>query len=196
MTIEPMLDEWVPPRIERIEAIESRRLAEHSIPGLNGSLHQDLGHHSLRVEIVGSLVGEEARDTLFEELRARFLSGEPVDFVADIVNATNLEQVLIESLEVEEKNDFSDAFRYRLVLRQYVEPPPPAPGIDDFGLELDAELDGLADLSLDGLELPELMVSLPSLGDPVTPTKPALDAVRESTAPLSDILSGLRSRFE
>lgn len=188
-----MLGDYEIPRIEQIRAVERRRLARLGVPGLAGELQQDLGHDSLAVEIVGSLHGDDAREGFLTDIRERYQAGEPLAFVADITSATNLEQVLIEALEVCEHNEWAGAFRYRLVLRQYVEPPEPPSPIDDLGADLDADLDLLAGLGLDGLELPDLLGAVPSLGDPVAPVLPALDAVKSATAPLKGLLSDLKS---
>jgi hypothetical protein len=148
------------------------------------------------VEIVGSLVGDEARDDFLKELREKFLDGSPVDFVADIVKESKLEQVLIEELEFEESADTPEVFRYRIVLREYTEPPePPA---TDFGAELDAELDDLADLGLDMLDLPAITADVPEVGDLLAPVHEAADSLNESLGsaaetllkPLADLFPG------
>jgi hypothetical protein len=190
-----MIGEWEVPRIERVGTVEGRRLARLSVPGLAGDLHHDLGRRSVAVEIVGSLHGDGERDDFLEKVRAPFNAGEPLAFVADIVTATELEQVLIEGLELEESNDSADSFRYVIRLRQYVEPPEPPPPIDALGSELGPELDLLADLGLDGLELPGLLGDIPAVGDPTPPLKEALDGVRAATAPLTDALSSLGETF-
>src|SRR5687768_5032484 len=105
-----MIGEWEVPRIERIRTLEDRRLARISIPGLRGDLHQDLGASSLKVEIAGSLHGDQLRDEFLEKLREQFAAGEPVTFVADILSATELEQVMIERLDLEEVNDWANGF--------------------------------------------------------------------------------------
>ena len=183
--------------IERIASVEQRRLAVLPVPGLSGDLHQDLGRGALAVEISGSLSGHEARDAFLAELRARFLAGEPVDFVADIVAESELEQVLIEELRLEEVAGQADSFRYALVLREYTEPPePPSPGMD-FGVELDVELDLLAGLGLDMLDLPAILPGIPQIGDVLAPLQPAAEQLRATVAgagalldPLKKILGG------
>ena len=80
MLVRPMIGGWEPPKIERIAAAEHRRLAVLPVPGLSGDLHQDLGRGALAVEIVGSLQGDEARDTFLKDIREKFLAGEAVDF--------------------------------------------------------------------------------------------------------------------
>jgi hypothetical protein len=192
--VRPMIGSWEPPSIERVASREVRRLVVLPTVGLSGDLHQDLGRSAMVVEICGSLSGDEARDQFFADVRAQFLAGEPVDFVADIVKETELEQVLIDELIVEEVAGVADAFRYRIVLREYTEPPePPSPGLDDLGLDLDA----LADLGLDMLDLPALLGDVPDIGDLLSPVQTAADDLRktlggasEAFAPLADLLGG------
>jgi hypothetical protein len=193
--IKPMIGEWEVPRIERIRTLEDRRLARIPIPGLRGDLQQDLGAKSLLVEISGSLHGDETRDEFLTSLREQFAQGEPVTFVADILTATELEEVLIERLDLVESNDWASGFRYRIVLRESVEPPPPPAPFDDLGLGLDTELDLLAELGLDGLELPDLLGDIPALGNPTEPVKPALEGVRAATGGLGGLLDGLKGKL-
>jgi hypothetical protein len=193
MLVRPMIGGWEPPRIERIAAKESRHLTVLPVPGLSGDLHQDLGRGALAVEIVGSLAGDEARDDFLKQVREKFLAGDPVDFVADIVKESELERVLIETLEVEEVAGAPDSFRYRIVLREFTEPPePPAPAAD-FGLGLDAELDGLANLGLDLLDLPALAADIPQIGDLLQPIKPAAENLKQALSGAGSLLGPLDS---
>lgn len=195
MIIKPMIGDWEVTGITAIRAVERRRLARMGVPGLDGDLQQDLGHESLAVEIRGTLQGDELRDTFLTAVRERHLAGEPLAFVADIVAATKLDRVLVEACEVLESNDWAEHVRYRLVLREYVEPPQPPAPMDDLGADLGLELDALADLGLDGLALPDLLGDVPTVGDPVAPVQPALEGVRTATAGLSDALGALTSLF-
>lgn len=194
MLIHPMIGLWEVPRIERIATHESRRLALLPVPGLAGDLHQDMGRGAIAVEISGSLTGDEARDQFLKDLREKFLAGDPVDFVADIVGESELEQVLIESFQLEENAALADTFFYKIILREYTEPPEP-PGIGtDFGLDVDAALDLDVDLGLDLLDLPGLLGSVPDIGDLLAPIKPAaenLKSVLSSSGSLLDPLSGV-----
>ena len=61
MIVRPMLGSWELPGVERVELVESRRLARLGVPGLVGDLHQDLGTESLTVAVTGSLVAHTAR---------------------------------------------------------------------------------------------------------------------------------------
>jgi hypothetical protein len=195
MLVRPMIGSWEPPMIERVSAWEARRLKVLPVPGLSGDLHQDLGRSAMVVEIVGSLSTDDARDTFLKDLREQFLAGNPVDFVADIVKESELERVLIEEFRLEETAGDPSPFRYRIVLREYTEPPePPAPG-PDFGLELDPELDLLSDLGLDALDLPAIAADIPQIGDVLAPLKPAAENLKQQLGqagtlltPLSDLL--------
>lgn len=177
MRVRPIIGGWSPPNIERIAAFERRRLAVLAVPGLSGDLHQDLGRSALAIEITGSLAGDDARDQFLKDVRERFLAGAPVDFVADISKESELEQVLVEELRLEEVAGDADAFRYRVVLREYTEPPePPAPSLD-LGAELGLDLDALAALGLDALDLPGLLGDVPEIGELLEPLKPAAEAL-------------------
>jgi hypothetical protein len=196
MIIRPMIGQWEVPSIERIEVIEGRRLARLGVPGLQGDLHQDLGTESLSVAITGSLQGDEVRSGFLTQLREAYLAGTPLTFVADITEASELEQVVIVGFSVAEANEWGDEFRYRIVLRQYVEPPEPPGLLDDLGADLIPDLDDLAGALLDALDLPGLLATVPDVADPTVPLQPALDAVRDATAAVPDLLTGLRSALE
>jgi hypothetical protein len=192
-----MLGEMDLPGIERIGALQERRVVELEVPGFEAGLTQDLGSHAARILIQGSLHGDTARDELLEALRAMYDAGEPTDFVADIVTATEVHQVLVERLQVEEVADAADSFRYLLWLRQYVPPPEPETGLDlgleglpeiDLGIELDA-----LDL-LDALELPDLL-SVPNLSDPTPPLRGVLDGVSGALSDLDGIAAGMDELF-
>lgn len=193
MRVRPIIGGWEPPNIERISAFEARRLAVLPVPGLAGDLHQDLGRGALAIEIVGSLASDDARDTFLADVRSRFLAGEPVDFVADIAKESELERVLIEELRLEEAASDADTFRYRIVLREYTEPPePPLPG-PDFGLDLDADLDLLAELGLDALDLPGLAGAVPTVGEILQPLAPAAEALNGAVSAAAAVFDPLKS---
>jgi hypothetical protein len=196
--VKPLLGELELPGIERIGALESRQLVEVSVPGLDGSYHQDLGRSALRLLIRGTLAGDEARDGFLEEVRALLTSGEPVSFVADITTATDLEEVLISDLEVAEVAGSADTFRYQLTLTEYVEPPTPAPGAAmGFGdlASLDDAIAGIAGSIFDVMQVPDLLTSLPELSDPTPPLAATLDGVKGAMAALTSVADDLTTLF-
>lgn len=193
MIVRPMLGEWELPSIDRVELVESRRLARFGVPGLAGDLHQDLGAASMCIAITGSLQGDERRSAFLESLRELFEAGEPLPFVADIAESSELEEVLITDFQVVETDEWLDAVRYRVVLRQYVEPPPPPSPLSDLPFD---DLSALADLAgslLDGLDLAGLLGGVPALADPSEPIRPALDTVRQAVGNVPALLGDLRT---
>lgn len=188
-----MLDAWELPCIERVDLVESRRLARLEVPGLTGDLHQDLGSDSLIVAITGSLQGDDRRSDFLEKLQEKFRTGEPVPFVADIVDSAELENVIIVGFHIAETTEWALSTRYKVVLRQYVEPPEPPSSFPELSLD---ELGAVADLAgnlLDGLDLAGLLGSVPSLADPTESIRPAMDSVRNAVANVPSMLGGLRS---
>ena len=191
-----MIGDWEVPRIERISTLDQRRLARLSVPGLAGDLHHDLGSHSVAIEIEGSLHGDTERDDFLTTVREPFLAGDPLTFVADITTATEFEQVVIEGLHVEEverrgaarsATSFASASTSSHLSRRR--------SIDDLGADLDPDLDALADLGLAGLELPNLLGDIPTIGDPTPPLRDALSGVGAALDPLKAKLAELGSTF-
>ena len=196
MIVRPMIGQWEVPCIEHIGTVESRRLARLAVPGLHGDLQHDLGADSLMVEISGTLAGDQARDDFLQQLRDQFRAGEPVAFVADILTATELDKVVIEALEVDEGNDSASSFSYRVVLREYVEPPEAPGALDDLGADLDSELADAGKLGLDGLDLAGILGSVPDIGNPLPPLQSALDGVKAALGDLTAPLAKLTDKLE
>lgn len=195
MLVRPMIGRWEVPHVEAIATRESRRLARLPVPGLSGDLHQDLGRDALEVELHGSLSGDQARDEFLKELRTQFLVGDPVDFVADIVNESELEQVLITAFELQESADRPDEFRYRLGLREHTEPPEPPGLADDFGLGVDGLLDLDVDLGLDLLDLAGLLGSVPEIGDLLSPVEEAAARLKDTLASAGTLLTPIEDLY-
>jgi len=159
MAVTPMLGDWEIPRIASMRTEEARKLSEFRIPGRAGSIWQDLGAEALVIEIAGSVYTEEERTTFLDDARGRFTAGEPLTFVADIVQATDIQYVLIESLVVEERGDRPDEISYWMRLRESPPPPPPpAP----FGA-IDTDLLDAAGSFVDGIS--SALDAVTALGD-------------------------------
>ncbi|MCS7220697.1 MAG: hypothetical protein RML36_09210 [Anaerolineae bacterium] len=193
MNIKPILDNWEIPRIETIRIVERRALAEHPIPGRQGSLYQDLGTRPATIVIAGSLAGDEMRDQFLQSVREKFQAGLPVTFTADITTATQIQYVVIEDMRFEEIAGSPDSFRYVIALRE--SPPPPPPG----GLhDLDADLlDQALDLVSDISDLTDLLdrLSIPNFGDPTPPLRGALDQMKAALNGLSGTSIALNELF-
>jgi hypothetical protein len=195
MEIKPVLGDWEIPRIESIRTMEHRAFVELPVPGMVGSLFQDMDTDPTRLVISGSLFGDETRNTFLEDLRGKYREGEPVTFVADIVTATDVQYVIIETLWLRESGVRPDQIEYTIVLKESPPPPPPA---DPFG-GLDTDLlDGAGDFldSITGaLDIIDGLGSIPDFGDPTPPLTSAMDGVTAATSGLDTALGPLRDIF-
>jgi len=189
MKIKPMIGEYEVPGIERIGSLQRRHLVALEVPGLAGSFHQDHGAAAARIVIEGSLAGDEARDGFLTAVREKLAAGEPVDFVADITTATEIEQVLIADLDVQELAGSADGFRYSIALVEFTEPPPPPadPALED---ALAAEAQDAFDTS----KLPE-MLSAPDFGNPVPPLSTTIDGAKAALQSLASVGPQLAELF-
>jgi hypothetical protein len=198
MKVKPMIGEYEVPGIQRIGTVEGRALVEIPVPGLDGSYLQDLGSGLTSIVIEGTLAGDEAREAFLESMRAAFVAGEPVDFVADITAATSIERVRIAELDVVEAAGSPDTFRYVIALRQHVEPPPTGPGADmGFGdlADVTAAIDLEALSIFDALQIPDLLGSVPDISDPTPPLAGIVDSLKSALAPLDEAGKALQSLF-
>ncbi len=120
--IRPMLGEIELQQAQLIQLDEDQVLTRHDIPALEGDFLQRLGRAGAAIELTGIQSGTEARAGL-GELREAFRAASPLTFAADIVTATELEDVLIEHFEISEHSGLPDCYEYRLRLREYTEAP-------------------------------------------------------------------------
>lgn len=187
MSVTPMLGDWEVPRVARLRTEEARKLAEHRVPGRAGSVWQDLGAEPVRVEIAGSVFAEEERHAFLDEARQRFAAAEPLTFVADILRATDIQYMLIESLVVEQRAERPGEIAWAMVLRESPPPPPPPDplGAIDAGL-LDAAAGFVAGVT-SALEAVAALGDIPDFSDPSSLVG---GATQEATA-LIDVIGGV-----
>jgi hypothetical protein len=195
LRVKPVLGDWEIPRIESIRTLERRSFVELAVPGSVGSLFQDLNTTPTRVAVSGSLYGDEARDEFLEELRGKFRDGEPVTFVADIITATEVQYVIIETLHFQESGTKPDQMDYLFVIRESPPPPPPPDllGALDAGLLEQAE--GFLDTVTGALDVIDALGSVPDFGDPTPPLQTALDGVTSATEEIGDAVETLNALF-
>ena len=191
MTVRPVLGDWEIPRVDRIEADERRRLVELPVPGRVGSLYQDLSSAPTRIAIRGSIFGDEDRDQFLDEVRAKFQAGEPVTFVADIVTATSVQYVVVETLEVVESGARPDELSYFIVLRESPPPPPPPDPLGALDAGLLDDVGGFLDTITGALDVIDGLGSVPDLADPTPPLAGAVSGVTEAMSTLEGSLGPL-----
>jgi hypothetical protein len=189
MNSKPVLGDWEIPRIQKMRSSELRRIAELPIPGRAGSLLQDLNSAPTAIEISGSVYADE-RSEFLASVREKFNAGEPVTFVADISEATDIQYVMIESLVVEESSRHPEQIDYALKLRESPPPPPPADLLGD----IDDGLLGLAEDFVDGvtdvLDAIDALANIPDFSDPSALLGGTLDDATDALDQLQDV-SGL-----
>ena len=193
MRANPILGDWEIPRITSIQTLEHRVYAELSVPGRSGSLFQDLNTVPTRVAIQGSLFGSETQNQFLDDLRSRFQTGEPVTFIADILTATDVQYVLIETLELLENNQNTDQIDYLILLKE--SPPPPPEPLGDLDAGLLDQAAGFLDTVTGALDVIDSLGSIPDLADPTPQLTPALDGVTAATAGLEQDLAPLQAIF-
>ena len=195
MKQKPVLDGWEIPRISTIQTVESRSMVELAVPGMTGSLYQDLNATPARIVITGSLYSDDVRDQFLNDLRGKYKAGDPVTFVADIVTATEVQYVVIDELRMEEKAGTPDEMTYWLALRQSPPPPPPPDPLGGLDSGLLDQAQGLVDSAAGALDAITKLGSLPDLKDPTPPLKGTLDGVKSITGGLSGVGGGLKDLF-
>jgi hypothetical protein len=195
VNVTPMLGDWEIPRISLLRTHERRKLCEHRVPGRLGNLFQDLGADPTEIQVSGSVFEEEERTGFLETARRRFADAEPMTFVADIIAATEIQFVLIESLTVEESAARPGELAYSMVLR---ESPPPPPPDDPFGA-LDNDLldqaGGFIDGVTDALDAVAALGDIPDFSDPSSFVGGATDEANALIDGLVNIGPAVQSLF-
>lgn len=195
MTVKPMLGDWEIPRISMMRTAEQRKLKQHGIPGRVGNLFQDLGAEATEIQVAGSVFDEDERSEFLDAARQRFADAEPMTFVADIVEATEIQFVLIESLVVEEHATRPGELAFHMVLR---ESPPPPPPNDPFGA-LDSDLldqaAGFVDGVTDALDAVAALGDIPDFSDPSALVGGATDDANALIDGIGSISTSIQSLF-
>ncbi len=169
MKQKPILDRFEIKGIQSISSLEHRSLVQHRVPGLAGSLFQDLGSEPLRIAIQGSLSYDEARQDVLnmEELRKAFIEGKAIPFVADITTATKVTEVLIAEIEICESERWPGYFEYRIDLVEHVPEPPKAEVQQDVEREAEERQENAVQQAKEGLVTIEVSVELEEGASPV-----------------------------
>jgi hypothetical protein len=120
--VRPMLDDIELQQVQHIDVDGDQVLVRHDVPGLEGDFLQRLNRRAGVIRLAGVLTGATAKDDL-KTLRDKFRAGAPLDFVADITTATQVDQVMIEDLSTKELAGKPERFEYALILREFIPPP-------------------------------------------------------------------------
>lgn len=195
MNVKPVLGDWEIPRIQSIQSLEKRNFVELDIPGRVGSLFQDMNAGPTRVAIYGSLYGDEARNEFLEELRGKFRAGEPVTFVGDIVTATEVQYVIIETLQFEENGLNPDQLAYYIILKESPPPPPPPDPLGGIDTDLLDQAGDFLDSVTGALDVIDALGSVPDFTDPTPPLSGIIDEAGTALEGFASIGSDLANLF-
>ena len=141
----PMLDDIELVQVQEIGTFDRRALAEHKPPGMSGSLLQNLGRRPTRLSLWG-VASDSNAQSFIEKLDTKFRAGKPVPFTADIVADSEIQQMIIQDLRVQDLAGKPQRFAYVLTLREFIKPVEPEatsgldPGILDDATNL---MDGI-----------------------------------------------------
>ncbi len=195
MKVKPLLGDWEVPHIEVIRTEEQRRLVEMPVPGRVGSTYQDMNSSPTRITMIGSLYGDEDRDTFLETVREKYNAGEPLTFVADIITATEIQFVLIETMLFEENGTKPDQMDYVIVLKESPPPPPPPDPLGGLDAGLLDQAGGFLDAVTGALDALDALASVPNFGDPTAALSGVLEGVGAAMSNLNSISSALNDLF-
>jgi hypothetical protein len=211
----PLLGDVALTAVQRLEHALHTGFAPQSVVGLPGQVQQHLGRGSHLIRISGVLQGETYADDL-AALQTAAADAEPLTFVADIVTALELSNVVIAGFRVVETAGHPRYAHYDLTLREDPPLPPPAEvsgfgGLDDFGvgaLGFDTDIMGdLSDLAGDiagavegALDAAAALQALAGLGDlgfggELQPLEASVDRIGEAGAGFREAIDGLGRLF-
>ena len=195
MAVKPVLGDWEIPRVAMMRTAEARKFAELAVPGRQGSLFQDLNAEPTLVEIAGSLFADEERSEFLTTVREKFRAGEPVTFVADITEATDIQFVVIDSMRFEQRADGPDEVSYHLTLRESPPPPPPPDPLGGIDTSLLDEAAGFVEGVTDALDALDALANLPDFSDPTALLGGTLDQVTTALDQLGSVSSAITELF-
>jgi hypothetical protein len=105
-----------------INVVDERNLAMHDVPGMQGSVFQDLGRTAVKITFDGLIMGANAKN-IMEQIRSKFKGGKPVPFLSDLSGTSDVSQVVIDSFTVNDTAGTKDRYDYSIALKEYREQP-------------------------------------------------------------------------
>lgn len=195
MSGRPVLNDWEIPQVSALYSSEERTYSEFQIPGRSGSLFQDMNKQPVMIVIAGSLFGEEGRNTFLTTIREKFHTGEPVTFTSDILTATELQYVIIETLKFQENGESANETEFMLVLRESPPPPPPPDPLGGLDTGLLDQAAGALDSVTGALDVLDALGNIPDIGNPTEPLSDAAENLSTALSGFGDTLIPLQDIF-
>lgn len=104
--------------VSAVDVDDRRDVVELGIPGAEGGVLQDMGRRAIRIRVTGEVWGETAWATL-SSLKEKSDASEALAFTSSLVSATDVNNVVIERLVVDQTAGIPDRYRYTLFLKEY-----------------------------------------------------------------------------
>lgn len=176
-------------RIHHLATLEQAQWVAHAIPGREGTVTQNMGRASVRLDVRGICYGASAQDDL-EKLRQVYKKREAVDFLAEIVGQAYFSRVVIEQFEVTQRAIAPDEYGYRLIVTEFVPTQAKAAGAK-VNQSIKASAAGFMTASLlpDALQ----MGALPEISNPIEPLRTALTPIQEATQGMTVVTTELQA---
>lgn len=178
-------------RVHRIKTLEQSSLVYQQVPGMQGSVVQNIGRQSTRLQVNGIFYGVKAQEDL-EKLRKAYKQQKPVNFLADIVGQAYFSQVVVECFEVQQSTAYPDQFSYVLTIAEFV-----ANQSKASPSHVNASVKKMAIAHMAGLTLPDALKigTLPEVSNPFAPLKVSIDPVKEIMKTLDTALDSFKGLF-
>jgi hypothetical protein len=103
---------------------DKRNLVEIEIPGSAGNILQDMGCEPVKISFFGEIMGQNSIQTL-KKLFSKYDAGTSFEFHSDITAIAEVNKVILEEFQIEEAAGSISNYKYRMLLREYKELPPP-----------------------------------------------------------------------
>nr|AIA11712.1 Unknown Function [uncultured bacterium] len=179
-------------RVHQIETLEQSNFVYHSIPGMQGSVAQDLGRDSVRLRVRGIFYGAKATQDL-EALRRVYKERQPVDFLAEVVGQAYFSQVVLERFEVTQAADEPEQFSYALTIAEFVAPTaaPVTTAQVDAAIQLEAASFMTVAMLPDALQIG----AIPEVTNPIEPLRGAIAPIQAAVQSVDAATAGLKALF-
>lgn len=176
-------------RIHHLATLEQANWVAHHIPGREGTVTQDFGRASVRLDVRGICCGTQAQNDL-ERLRQAYKRRQAVDFLAEIVGQAYFSQVIIEQFEVMQRAEAPDEYSYRLIVAEAV-PTQTKASTAAVQPKIKAKAAGFMTTTL----LPDAlkMGAIPEVTNPFQPLQNSINPIKDATRKIHDDTQGLRN---
>lgn len=175
-------------RIHHLATLEQANWVAHRIPGREGTVTQDLGRASVRLDVRGICYGPQAQGDL-ERLRQAYKQRQTVDFLAEVVGQAYFSQVIIEQFEVAQRAEAPEEYSYRLIVAEAV----PAQAKSS-SAAVQPKIKAKTANFMTATLLPDAlkMGAIPEVSNPFEPLRKSIDPIQDATQSIDADTQGLR----